>query len=362
MEDIQSICGRGAYLHFNHYDNADHDTKPRRIQSTKTALMAMFGNGGIDRDIWTYYTDASTTTAAAAAQTIASRAGGVGIGIGYGASAVTTPASGASKHGTPSSITSKHGGAGTTPSSASRRPPSVLRSSNRTNGTALSTVSENVVSFKDQIKKEINDDGIDEIAEEEEEDGDDDGTYNDEESIKSKEDSDEENSLEPVKKKRKPKTPKPTRKTKTTPKTSSVDNQETPTSSSEMKTPSRKASSSRKKKSASKADSLDNNPSGTVATSSKTKVVVTSLAGDGTKEILVAPTTTVASLRDYYLQSMHLTEHLPETWKFTHKGLLLEKDTILTSLVPPGMELHLQAIMDVSPIRIDMFDGSIVEI
>ena len=164
-----------------------------------------------------------------------------------------------------------------------------------------------------------------------------------------------------TKKRRKSKTSKPARKTKTTPKTSSIDNQETPTSSSEMKTPSRKASSSRKK-SSSKADSLDNNPSGTVATSSKTKVIVTSLNGDGTKEILVAPTTTAASLRDYYLQSMHLTEHLPETWKFTHKGLLLEKDTILSSLVPPGMELHLRAITDISPIRIDMFDGSIVEI
>ena len=359
MEDIQSICGRGTYLHFNHYDNSDHDTKPRRIQSTETALIAMFGNGGIDRAIWTYYTDASTTTAAAAAQTIASRAGGVGIAVsyGYGANAGTTPASsGASKYGAPSSITNKHGGAGSTPSSASRRPPSVLRSSNRSNGTPLSTVSENVVSFKDQIKKEINDDEIEEVVEEEEEDGGDDGTYNDEESIKS----DEESSLEQVKKRRKSKTSKPTPKTKTTSKASSVDNQETLTSSSETKTPSRKASSSRKKKS--NADSLDNTSSGSIAASSKTKVVVTSFNGDGTKEILVAPTTTAASLRDYYLQSMRLTDHLPETWKFTHKGLLLENDTILASLVPPGMELHLRAITDISPIRIDMFDGSIVEI
>ena len=362
MEDIQSICGRGTYLHFNQYDASDDGTKARRIQSTETALMAMFGNGGIDRDIWTYYTDASTTFSAAAAHTIASRVGGVGIGFGYGANAGTTPASGASKRGTPSSITSKHGGAGTTPSSASRRPPSVLRSSNRTNNTPLSTVRENAVSFKDQIKKEISDDGIGEIAEGEEEDGDDDGTYNDEESIKSKEGSDEENSFEPVKKRRKSKTSKPTRKTKTTPKASSVVNQETPSSSSEMKTPSRKASSSRTKKISSKADSLDNTSSGTIAASSKTKVVVTSLSGDETKEILVAPTTTATSLRDYYLQCMHLTEHLPETWKFTHKGLLLEKDTILSSLVPPGTELHLRAILDVSPIRIDMFDGSIIEI
>lgn len=357
MEDIQSICGSGAYLHFNYYDNADHETKPRRIQSTETALMAMFGTGGIDRDIWTYYTDTSTTMAAAAAQTIASRAGGVGIGVGCGTNAGSTPTSGVSKHGTPSNITSRHGGAGTTPSSAFRRPPSVLRSSNRTNNTPLSTVSENVVSFKDQIKNEIKDDDVEEIAEEggEEDDGDD-----DEESIKSKEDSDEENSLEPAKKRRKSKAPNPTPKNKTTPKASSVDKQETPTTSSEMKTPSRKASSSTKKKSSSKANDITS--PGTIATNSKMKVVVTSWTGDRTKEILVAPATTAASLRDCYLQSMRLAEHLPETWKFTHNGLLLENETILSSLVPFGMEIHLRAIMDISPIRIDMFDGSIVEL
>ena len=153
-EDIQSICGRGVFLHYNHYALADQETKSHRVQSTETALMAMFGpNGGVDRDIWTFYVDASTTKAVAASQTIASRAppgtlgagDGAVVGFEYGANAGAA-------------VAATSGG----PSSASRRPPSALKSSRPAPMTTLSEHTEEAESeHKRKIKEEKDDDDSD---------------------------------------------------------------------------------------------------------------------------------------------------------------------------------------------------------
>jgi hypothetical protein len=394
MEDIQSICGPGTYLHFNHYDHTDHEAQPRRIQSTETALMAMFGNGGVDPDIWTFYADASTTTAAAAAQTIASRAppgtvgarvgAGGGAGGGYGTN-IGTPGTSSCKHGTPTSITSKHGP--DTPSSSTHRAASVLRSSNRTTNTPMTTVSERSVSFEDQfkteIKKEIDYDTEDDDTTDIKKVGEDkdDATYNDDddddddESIKAEEGSDVENSPEPAPKKRRKSTktttkttpkasarPLPTRSSsKSTPKAYSAGKPKT--SASKTKTPSKKASSSassKSKASSTKADPADASSSRTITTQTNT-VAITNWSGDS-KSFSVGPLTTAVALRDFYVKSTKLTELLPDSLKFSHNGLPLPKETVLSTLVPAGTVLHLHLYMDLSPVQMDVFDGSIMEL
>jgi len=345
-EDIQSICGRGVFLHYNHYAFADQETKSHRVQSTETALMAMFGDGGVDRDIWTFYVDASTTKAMAASQTIASRAppGTLGAGGGAGDGAVVGFEYGANA-GTAVAATS--GG----PSSASRRPPSALKSSRPA---PMTTLSEHVVSFRGDIKEEVDDvESEDEEEIDDEEDDDDDDDEEEAATLKTEEDSDDENYPEPPpKKKRMTKKMKEAEaaaakssKTKASARTTRSSSKPTPRATRKAKTPASKKKSSKTK----------NTPRAGAGDGGTSTADVYGVSGDF-RSFTIGRDTTAAALRQAYIDSAGLGGHLPETLQLYHRGIPLPEEAILSTL---GANLHFQVICDLSPVKIDMLDGVI---
>jgi len=346
-EDIQSICGRGVFLHYNHYAFADQETKSHRVQSTETALMAMFGDGGVDRDIWTFYVDASTTKAMAASQTIASRAppGTLGAGGGAGDGAVVGFEYGANA-GTAVAATS--GG----PSSASRRPPSALKSSRPA---PMTTLSEHAVSFRGDIKEEVDDveSEDEEVDDVESEDDDDDDDEEEAATLKTEEDSDDENYPEPPpKKKRMTKKMKEAEaaaakssKTKASARTTRSSSKPTPKATRKAKTPASKKKSSKTK----------NTPRAGAGDGGTSTADVYGVSGDF-RSFTIGRDTTAAALRQAYIDSAGLGGHLPETLQLYHRGIPLPEEAILSTL---GANLHFQVICDLSPVKIDMLDGVI---